>query len=361
MADAKISIPESSGKKPKKYSPWWNAQIAQTLKENRKLLRDYKRTRNLTVLQNQKLKQEDLRLMIKKAKSESWEKFVNDINNNTTTKELYERVGKLSGKAKSSAVKALEINGVNTTDPQSIVNELAQNFSSQTSNESYKQPFRDLKRKREGTPLVVEEDDGSEYNNEFSRQELEAALGDCKGSSPGPDGIHYQMLKNLTVEGKTVLLCLYNRIWLKIPVLKPGKDARKAENYRTIQLTNCLGKLLEKMVNKRLTWFLETGKIMDEAQSGFRRNRSTMDNVTLLEGEVREALENDEYLVGVSFDLMRAYDLTWRRKILEELIKSGLKGQMVKYVMGLLEGRRVKMVMGGFESSEVSQETGLVT
>lgn len=115
------------------------------------------------------------------------------------------------------------------------------------------------------------------------------------------------------------------------------------------------------MVNKRLTWFLETGKIIDEAQSGFRRNRSTMDNVTLLEGEVREALENDEYLVGVSFDLMRAYDLTWRRKILEELIKSGLKGQMVKYVMGLLEGRRVKMVMGGFESSEVSQETGLVT
>ena len=81
----------------------------------------------------------------------------------------------------------------------------------------------------------------------------------------------------------------------------------------------------------------------------------------LLEGEIREAMENNEYLVAVSFDLMRAYDLTWRRQVVEELLRAGMKGQMVRYVMNLLEGRKVKTVMGGLESSEVSQDTGLVT
>lgn len=373
LAAAKASIPESSGKKPKKYAPWWNAQIAQNQKENRKLLRDFKRTRSLEVLERQKQKQNELKRLIKKAKAESWESFVSGVNNNTSTKELYEKVGKLSGKTRSSVVKALEVEGRNVTDPQTILENLAKSFSTQTSNESYGQPFRDLKVEREKIPLIVRDDDEQDYNQEFSRQELEAALGECTGSSPGPDGIHYQMLKNLTGEGKTALLTLYNKIWMKsqipaswkialaIPALKPGKDARKAENYRTIQLTNCLGKLLEKMVNRRLTWFLESEEILDEAQSGFRRNRSTMDNVVLLEGEIRETLENKEYLIAVSFDLMRAYDLTWRRKIIEELIRSGLKGRMVKYVMSLLEGRRAKMVMGALESGVVSQETGLVT
>jgi len=106
--------------------------------------------------------------MIKKAKAESWEKFVGSINNNTTTKELYNKMGKLSGKSKNNSVKALEVRGENITNPQKIVDLLARSFSMQTSNESYVQPFKDKKQKRDKLPVKVNEDDGQDYNENFS-------------------------------------------------------------------------------------------------------------------------------------------------------------------------------------------------
>ena len=52
----------------------------------------------------------------------------------------------------------------------------------------------------------------------------------------------------------------FPRGWLTsiiIPFLKPRKDLQYSENYRPISLTNCLCKILEKMVNTRFMWFLE--------------------------------------------------------------------------------------------------------
>ena len=45
-----------------------------------------------------------------------------------------------------------------------------------------------------------------------------------------------------------------------IPIPKPGKDPAEPNNYRPIALTSCLCKALERMINKRLTWFLESDK-----------------------------------------------------------------------------------------------------
>ena len=99
--------------------------------------------------------------------------------------------------------------------------------------------------------------------------ELENALKECNGSSPGPDLIHYEMLKQMDGKQKEVLLDLYNNIYLSgtfpdnwkkallIPIPKPGKDPKNPANYRPISLTNCCCKVLERMVSKRLMWILE--------------------------------------------------------------------------------------------------------
>ena len=63
------------------------------------------------------------------------------------------------------------------------------------------------------------------------------------------------------------LLNIFNYIWTTgkfpedwtlatiIPIPKPGKDPAEPNNYRPIALTSCLCKTLERMINKRLTWF----------------------------------------------------------------------------------------------------------
>ncbi|GBO04665.1 hypothetical protein AVEN_44500-1 [Araneus ventricosus] len=81
---------------------------------------------------------------------------------------------------------------------------------------------------------------------------LETALSRAHDTSPGPDGIAYDMLRNLNTTSLSHLLFLFNRIWseqkypsqwhdaIVIPILKPGKDSSNPLNYRLIALTSCL-------------------------------------------------------------------------------------------------------------------------
>ena len=55
------------------------------------------------------------------------------------------------------------------------------------------------------------------------------------------------------------------------------------------------------MINKRLTWFLESNKHISWFQSGFRSDRSTTDNLVRLETFIRDAFIKKEHVVVVFF------------------------------------------------------------
>ena len=170
------------------------------------------------------------------------------------------------------------------SNKQDIVNELADTFTANSSSLNYSQSFLKSKNYKEKITLNVNNNDES-YNDNFSMVELISTLRMCKGSSPGPDLIHYEMLKNLSVENKKYLLDYYNFIWQKqtfpgqwreaivIPIPKKGKDLLNKNNYRPISLTNCLCKILERMINRRLSWYLETSNFLNPAQSAFRKTK----------------------------------------------------------------------------------------
>ena len=72
-------------------------------------------------------------------------------------------------------------------------------------------------------------------------------------------------------------------------------------------------------VNKHQVWFLESNNILTNIQCGFRKNRSTIDQLVRLETFIRDALVNKEHAVSVFFDLEKAYDTTWKYGILKDL------------------------------------------
>ena len=107
-------------------------------------------------------------------------------------------------------------------------------------------------------------------NLDFSMRELEDALHQLKeGKSSGEDQIDNAMLKHLPPVSKQYLLDFFNRLWTEgsfpqdwktsiiLPILKSGKDQSNPKNYRPISLTSNICKLIERMVNNRLIWFLE--------------------------------------------------------------------------------------------------------
>ena len=73
---------------------------------------------------------------------------------------------------------------------------------------------------------------------------------------------------------------------------------------------------MEKIVNFRLIWYLEKINNLAPFQSGFRKNRSTYENLTTIKEVAQQALKNKQILGLLSIDISKAYDVTWRPYIL---------------------------------------------
>ena len=110
-----------------------------------------------------------------------------------------------------------------------------------------------------------------------------------------------------------VLLDIFNDIWasgeipecwkeatvVPIPNYKPGKDSKNPSNYHPISLTSCLCKTMERMINTRLVWFLEKNDILTKYQSGFRKGRTTTDQLIKLESFIRDSFLKGNHEVFV--------------------------------------------------------------
>ena len=182
------------------------------------------------------------------------------------------------------------------------------------------------------------------------------------------------MLKHLPDTSLEPLLNIFNYIWTTgkfpddwqyatiIPIPKPGKDPAKPNNYRPFALKSCPCKTLERMINKRHTWFLESNTHISRFQSGFRSDRSTTDNLVRLETFIRDAFIKKEHVVVclfVFFDLEKAYDTTWRYGILKDIHKLGLRGRRPTFIENFLADRAMQVRVGSSLSDYYDQEQGV--
>lgn len=124
-------------------------------------------------------------------------------------------------------------------------------------------------------------------------------------------------------------------------------------------LTSCVCKTFERLVNDRLVWYLENNSLLTEYQSGFRKQRSTIDQLLRLESFVREAFIKREHVVAVFFDLEKAYDTTWKFGILRDLHEAGLRGRMPILISNFLANRNFRVRLGSCLSDRFDQEMGV--
>lgn len=215
---------------------------------------------------------------------------------------MWNKVKALSGKYVPPRIPRLETdNGGFTVDAPEAVESLSQHFETVSRDSSYEPEFLAIKRRAEATPLVFLTRDEESYNLPFTYKELERAIARGKKKAPGRDRVMYPMIQQLPDFATHKLLELLNNIWERgiyptawkeaiiVAVPKDGKDPSKPANYRPISLTSVLSKILESMVNYRLSWYLESNRLFDPAQSGFRRYHSTTDQVVALTNHVESA------------------------------------------------------------------------
>ena len=395
LDSAKKTIPLTKGNPPRKIVPWWNNQLKILVENKIKISRKiqnlnnkYKRLHennrgninfgklvdiaieltNIKPLYNRicaKFKKE-----VKNAKELSWKNYVNRINEKTPIKKIWRKFKKISGTSKAQAKHPIKHKGKIYHDDNDIANILGEELQYVSSNENYDQPFKKQKIKEEKKRIDFTTKDKLYYNVPITIEELNHALNSCRSTAPGPDLIHFDMIKNIGPLGKEFILKHFNNLWSKqtfpdswrhatvIPILKPSKDPTDPQSYRPISLTSCLCKLMEKVVNNRLSWYLKKNKIITKTQFGSIRNRSTIDSLSSIEHYIRQNYKHKRITAGVFFDIEKAYDRIWKHHILKSMKNAGLVGNLPSFIQNFMERRTFQVKFNGHISNTFQQTNG---
>ena len=135
-----------------------------------------------------------------------------------------------------------------------------------------------------------------------------------------------------------------------IQLYEYGKNKNDKKSYRPISLTSYSGKLLEEMLKARLEQLFESKNIINPFQSGFRKCRSTLDQLARLQHDVIKAKNRSRSVLAIFLDLTEAFDLTWHFDILHKLKEYGVTGACFQYTRSFLEGRKSSVKVNGVHS-----------
>ena len=143
-----------------------------------------------------------------------------------------------------------------------------------------------------------------------------------------------------------------------IPIAKPGKDSKDPNNYHPIALTSCVCKTMERMINDRLVWYLESSSLMTEAKSGFRKAKRNGSPCALW-NFCERGIFKGEYVVSIFFDLEKANDNTWKYGIMKNLHDMDLRGRLPLFIQNFLSEWKYRIRVGTSLSDFYDREMGV--
>ena len=371
IESAEACIPRTSSSPRRPPVPWWTDSCQDAISARKRALRAFQRSSTTANLVEYKRAKARARRTVREAKRRSWSSYVSEINRFTPISEVWSRIKRISGKSCSAPLPVLRIGDRDIMHPVEVAEEIARAFSERSRGGCSDPNFKRHRTRCESAGVNFNTSGQFAYNEPFTMEELKAQISSLRNVAEGPDAIHNEMLRHLPEPALEALLALFNSLWERgeypetwreavvIPILKEGKTGLEPLHYRPIALTSSLGKLLEKVVNARLTWVLERSDTFANAQCGFRKNRSTVDHILRLDAEIRSNFQNRRHLGAIFFDIEAAYDTTWRLGILLKLFRYGIRGRMGSFLKSFLSDRFFKVRVGNQLSERFPQVNGV--
>ena len=369
-------IPKTKENTNSQNVPWWNQEIQKECTKRNRFRKIFKTTKNQKYHELYKLAKANVAKIIKQAKQDSWESFCSEINQHTPIRDMWNKIKRIQGTRSSTNI--LTAHKTAKTS-KSKANLLSQVFGKNSSNENFPKVFKDKHNENNikdenrfnFRPTNKSNNDDQEYNLPLTLSELKTAIQNKKSSATGPDQISYTLLKHMPNEALNTILKLFNQIWSSgiIPdnwkraecfaLPKPGKKHSDPSNYRPITLTSHLCKTLETIINTRLNKFLNDNNLINKFQSGFRANHSTVDQIIRLQTSINHAFHKSNKAVGVFVDIEKAFDMIWKKGLLEKIEQKGITGNMYNFINDFIHNRSITVQVKGHKSKETNIENGI--
>ena len=196
----------------------------------------------------------------------------------------------------------------------------------------------------------------------ISEERVKGLIGNLKESSaPGPDGVTNRLLKELVEEMAPPLTMIFRKSmdeshipedWRKsniTPIFKKGSKA-KPGNYRPVNLTSNVSKLMERLVKEDLERHIEANKLMGNAQHGFRRGRSTTTNLVEFLDQASKWMDEGRPFDIIYWDFAKAFDKVSHASLMQKIAAIGVEGKVLEWIADWLRGRQQRVVVDGEES-----------
>ena len=185
----------------------------------------------------------------------------------------------------------------------------------------------------------------------LSINELKDAFFSLKiNKSPGHDGVSFNVIKKCFGEIYEPLKYLFNLSIVKgifpddlkivkVTSIYSSNISSNISNYRPISVLLCFSKMLQRIMYNRLQKHLNDQNILYDQKFGFQTGHSTEHAIAQLVDQVYEALEKNEYTLGVFIDLPKTFDTVDHSILLKKLELYGITDRKYAWIKSNLSNR----------------------
>ena len=142
-------------------------------------------------------------------------------------------------------------------------------------------------------------------------------------------------------------------------VPKPGKDHKALNGYRIITMQNTIGKLLEKIIARRVAKDLEERKVLPATLGSYRKGKDTWANAAIFAYDTYEGFQRKEDTIAIALDLEDAYNRVCFKKLMEQLVKADVNPYIIQWIARTLVKRTVALRLGDWVSDPLTISPGL--
>ena len=208
------------------------------------------------------------------------------------------------------------------------------------------------------------------WSNSRATEEISLHLaGTSNKSAPGPTGIGYKLLKWCHAAEPLRLTSLFTMAlflgyhpWKAatiVPIPKPNKpDYREAKAYRPISLLECCGKLLEKIVAKRVLTDSLKYALLPPSQFGSWDHHTAADAVLAVHHSIRSCVKAGHVGALFLFDIQGFFDNLHVDRLVHLFSLLGFPTILCAWLRSFLTDRRVSLSFNGIPLPEIVLEHG---
>ena len=365
IKDTLSSIKANRKPKSKKnmFNGWYTSELNKLRIEKEKLYKKYIFQKTPAHKRAHRSCQRYYEKQILLRKNEHSRELISKLRNNL--KGSWSVINKLLGKNRGSFCKSLKINGVLETDTQKLADafnsyftNIADNVKSEIpppkkSYKTYLEKSCQMNRQRTRHSL---------FFHRTCLYEIKSIITKLKNNT-GSDGISTKVLKSLpdnileflsTIFNKSLSSGRYFRAFKTSKVIPLHKGGSRVEigQYRPISLIPSFSKILEKLVYKRISRFLNKHKLLHPNQFGFRKHHNTAQATSLLSNTISRVMdEGGKFTLAIFCDMTKAFDCLDISILLDKLNYYGIRGVAQTWVADYLYGRSQKVSLGNTTST----------